>query len=117
MSWRCSESGDASGFRGCGRDFGSMAAFDRHWTRATKPDDPNRDRQVVTIGGTRCATDADLRRRGIDLDPRGVWHDVPEADRVRTARAKGSFRPRRGSSEASPESSPHVGPGEGVSEP
>lgn len=46
-NYMCSETGDASGFRGCGRWFGSLAAFDRHWSRATTPDDADRDSCIV----------------------------------------------------------------------
>ena len=87
MPYSCSSSGDASGFRGCGRTFGSLPAFDRHWTPVTAPDDPMRERAVVTLDGTRCASDTELRARGIDLDRRGVWLDMPEADRVLEASA------------------------------
>jgi hypothetical protein len=114
MSYGCSDHGDASGFRGCGREFGSLAAFDRHWTTVGRADDTDRDRVVVTIDGTRCASDPELRQRGMDVDPRGVWRDVPEADRVRTARANGSFQPRRRPSQAPSASSPHITPGKVV---
>jgi hypothetical protein len=100
MPYSCSSIGDASGFRGCGRTFGSLAAFDRHWTTVGQADHTNRDRSGVTVGGTRCATDQELRRRRIEIDPRGVWRDVSEADRVRQARAGGSFLPRRQHSQA-----------------
>lgn len=108
MTYGCSSGGDASGFHGCGREFGSLAAFDRHWTTVGRADDPDRDRAVVTIDGTRCASEAELRQRCIDIDPRGVWRDVAEAERVRTARANGSFQRRRRPSQARSASPRHI---------
>lgn len=94
-NYMCSETGDASGFRGCGRWFGSLAAFDRHWSRATTPDDADRDSCIVAIDGRGCATDAELLDRGIDLCDDVVWRDVHEATRVTVARAGGAFAVRR----------------------
>ena len=95
MTYGCSKSGDASGFRGCGRSFGSLAALDRHWSKATTPDDADRDRSIVDIGGRRCATDVELLTRGIDRGDDSVWRDVREANRVKVARAEGAFAVRR----------------------
>ena len=108
MSYGCSDHGDASGFRGCGREFGSLAAFDRHWTCVGRADDPDRDRPIVTLDATRCASDPELRQRGINVDPRGIWRDVAEAERVRTARANGSFQRRRRPSQAPATSPRHI---------
>ena len=95
MTYGCSENSNASGFRGCGRWFGSLAVFDRHWTTVGPPDDLGRDRGQVAIDGQRCATDAELVDRGIDRGDDVVWRDVREATRVRVARAEGAFAVRR----------------------
>ena len=88
MSYGCSETGDASGFRGCGREFGSLRDFDHHWTHVTGDDDSDRDRPTVTIGGDRCATDAELVDRGIIRYPDGKWRDRAKVEAMR-----GAFQP------------------------
>ena len=115
MTYGCSKSGDASGFRGCGRSFGSLAAFDRHWSKATTPDDAYRDRRIGAIDGRRCATDAELVDRGIDRGDEVVWRDVGEATRVKVARAEGAFAVRRRVSPGRATRSKGLGPVEGGS--
>ncbi len=85
MSYGCSTTGDTSGFRGCGREFGSLETFDRHWTKVTSEDDPTRDRPTVDIGGRRCATDAELTHRGIVRFPDGKWRDRARVESMRAA--------------------------------
>lgn len=89
MSYGCSETGDASGFSGCGREFGSLEAFDNHWTKVTSEDDPDRDRATVSITGTRCATDSELVDRGIVRFPDDKWRDEASTERVRAAFSPG----------------------------
>jgi len=76
MPYECSAAGDASGFRGCDRSFGALIDYDRHFTRATLPDDPERDRATVGVDGKRCMTDAELVARGFGPNAKGVWRDV-----------------------------------------
>lgn len=68
--------------RGCGREFGSLRDFDRHWTKVTTEDDPDRDRSTVELGGRRCATDVELKERGMEVGARGVWRDAENAARM-----------------------------------
>jgi len=87
--FECSPVGDGSGFRGCGRVFGSLPGFDHHWRRVTGEDDPDRNPSVVTVSGTRCATDAELRRKGFERFPDGMWRNAAKVERTRRDREEG----------------------------
>jgi hypothetical protein len=103
MSYGCSATGDASGFRGCGREFGDLRlGFDSHFVKVTTADDPNRDPATVGIDGSRCATDAELREAGMVKRRRdGVWSFPLDAEKARTLsrlrrRMRSSPAPKRG---------------------
>ena len=76
MAYECSPAGDASGFHGCGKSFGALVDYDRHFVRASLPDDASRDEGTVGVGGMRCMTDSELAARGFAPNARGVWRDV-----------------------------------------
>ena len=86
MAYGCSEVGDRSGFRGCGRQFAGLAYFDAHFIKVGRADDPERDRAKESIVGDRCRTDAELREVGLRRRQRdGQWYDPREAERVAEA--------------------------------
>lgn len=89
MSYTCSESGDASGFRGCGRTFGSLDAFSHHWLKVADPDDPERDRATVAITGERCMTDEELASKGIEREADGKYRDVEAGARLKAVFGRG----------------------------
>lgn len=85
MAYECSTAGDGGGFKGCGRRFGGLRDFDRHFVQVTHADDPTRDRGTVSITGERCATDEELRAAGLEPNDSGVWRDLVEAERARVS--------------------------------
>lgn len=99
MSYDCSAERDGSGFSGCGRSFGSLRSFDRHFVKAGASDNPSRNRRDITIDGKRCALETELYGMGLVVDDAGVWkdrergvfsvHGGPPAPRRRSVRAKG----------------------------
>jgi hypothetical protein len=82
MAYTCPSGPDGSGFVGCGRTFGSLRSFDRHFVKAGKADNPSRNRRTIAVDGSRCATEAELDSMGLVIDG-GIFKD----------RARGAFDP------------------------
>ncbi len=83
----------ANGCTGCGQDFASVSAFDRHrvgaymYTHARAHArglelDPPRD------DGRRCLDADEMRAAGMERDSRGRWSIVADVERARRAFAE-----------------------------
>jgi hypothetical protein len=99
MTWGCTAS-DGSGFVPCGRVFGSLRSFDRHFIKAGKADNPSRNRRSIAVDGMRCATEIELDAMGLVQNARGVWRDL----------SRGAFNPYGGGQEAGRASAGGNGP-------
>lgn len=73
----------------CGRDFASVAAFDRHRSGVhayTYIQGMRMDPQVED--GRRCLDDPELQAVGLELNAKGRWHDPERAAAARAAFGK-----------------------------
>lgn len=81
--YNCSNIGDRSGFRGCGRTFSALKYFDDHFIAVTTQDDLTRDMATVAVDGERCMTDKELVKSGLEERETGVWHNPAMTDRAK----------------------------------
>lgn len=66
--------------RSCRQDFSSLGAFDRHRTGIHAYDwTPELE------DGRRCMDEKEMRKAGMDLDPRGRWCITADVERAREA--------------------------------
>lgn len=71
--------------RGCGSDFASVAAFDRHrvGVHAYTYSEGVRMQQPMREDGRRCLDAAEMTAAGMELDGRGRWRIPKDAERIR----------------------------------
>ena len=81
--YNCSNSGDRSGFIGCNRTFSALKYFDDHFIKVTDEDDETRDINVIASHGTRCMTDEELIKSGLEVRDNGIWHNPEMTDRAK----------------------------------
>jgi hypothetical protein len=62
-----------NGCSGCGTDFASVSAFDRHRVGKFEPLE------------RRCMDETEMVAAGLELDPRGRWRIAADAERIRQA--------------------------------
>jgi hypothetical protein len=73
-----------NGCRGCGFEFASVSAFDRHRTGTheyTFAQGLKRD--ALVEDGRKCMDESEMRVAGMELDARGRWCIAADAERAR----------------------------------